>query len=336
MHHSALSRQKCMRNTLLFTALCLFAHGCFEPQKPPANVSEWIEQKFHGQLEVKNAWIKMSETYSVPTDGMWQALVVDKSNPEVQFLLIWKENTPDFGLKVDDVQHQYEYAQEIISKGEALCQWLEEAGVPHCAVNLGGTDINLMVFAEPSPENRAQIIARARPVMERYIHHTCCWTIRISMLEPAGYRQKFQIYVPEGIFYTDLDWMKAQTILTTWLEWDYWNKRPDEMPHWVVNSQSDRCSTEYLESARLQAQAWAKTHLPASIVLEPGKSIPFEFQKNPDANTQAPARNTPGLRFAFPFFDTKAVSNKDPKGYITGVYLPDDQSFTTMRMQSTY
>jgi hypothetical protein len=325
-----------MRNVLLFAAFCLLAYGCFEPQKPPENVSAWIVQKFHGQLEVKNAWIKMPEAYSIPTDGMWQALVVDKSNPEVQFLLIWKEKTPDFGLNVDDVQAQYEYAQEIITKGEAVCQWMEEAGVPPCAINFDGTNINLFVFAEPSPENRTQIITRARPVLERYIQHTCCWTIRISLLEPAGYRQKFQVYAPKGVFYTDLEWIKAQTILTTSLNWDYWNKSPDEIPRWELNSQSDRCSTEYLASARLQALTWAKTHLPASIVLEPGKSIPFEFQKNPDANTQAPARNTPGLRFAFPYFETKAVSTEQPKGYITGVYFPDDQSFTTIRMQSTY
>lgn len=322
-----------MSKTIVYTFLAFLLSDCFQQKPAPDTIESWLEQTFPGQFQVENAYLEMP-AYSIPTDSMWQALLTDKSNPEIQFRLFWKEGIPDFGLRPEQVQETHEYAEECVGKSHELYKLLNSYHLDSFSVCIiDYRMIYIQVFAAPAPANRERIYAAIKNAFIAKGEGPDT-QITIEIMEPSAYRTKYQELIPSGHWLLYPDWQKENEIMSICF---HWKNATTTLPYygsWKANPVSKH-SVQYRENARRLAQGWAAKHIPTPIFLDSGYSLEFEFSKHLyEARLQIQPLDTPAIRFAFPYYKQKpeTVGSK-PKGYVTGIYYPDDGRFLKIQTE---
>jgi len=61
--------------------------------------------------------------------------------------------------------------------------------------------------------------------------------------------------------------------------------------------------------------------------------VGFEVSKTgEEKGLQKAPKGRPAIRYAFPYFNKKPVDGSaEPKGYVTGIFTPDDLQFSQIR-----
>ncbi len=311
-----------MSKIIVYTLL--FFSACFQQKPAPDTVESWLEQTFPGQFQVENAYLEMP-AYSIPTDSMWQALLTDKSNPEVQFRLFWKEGIRDFGLRPEQVRETHEYAKECVAKSPELYKLLNSYQLDSFSVCIiDSRMIYIQVFSESAPANRERIYAAVKNafIAKGEDPNT---QITIEIMEPLAYRTKYQELIPSGHWLLYPDWQKENEIMSICF---HWRNATTALPYygsWKANPAGKR-NVQYRENARRLAQAWAANHIPKPFFIDTGNPIEFEFSKHlEEATLQIEPMDSPAIRYAFPYFDRSPQTEETkPKGYVTGIYYPDN------------
>jgi hypothetical protein len=273
--------------------------------------------------------------------GKKTAVLADKSDPDVQFTAHWSKptkNEQSLGLDSIEVQQKLDACRADVKRARELFQLLKDAGLLQCSVGSIDSAAYVLVFAEPTPAMRKQILTAVTSVLESRTTQpqTSIW---VEIMEPAFYHNLFQDIVPHAIWQRPGTLMSYNKIMSVDFEW---NKRipvSDLMQGWELNKEANRAIV-YQKSAYLKAQAWAKKNLPQPFYLEPEQMVSYNHEIEPNNNKE---QHLLEIRFGFPYFDNKpveadstetnSVSDLEPKGYVTGIYNVDDQSFTKIKVQ---
>lgn len=84
--------------------------SCFRKKGDPKNLSDWLEKNMPGQLQVLDSNLKMLDVMA-QFKGEKQALLADKNNEEIQFLLDWSKGGENLGVNTQNIQNQLDYAR---------------------------------------------------------------------------------------------------------------------------------------------------------------------------------------------------------------------------------
>ena len=322
-----------MMTKLLTCTLIMFSiFGCFRKKTSPNNIEAWLGQEFPGRFEVLVSNLKMIDVMA-QFEGRKQALIAEKSDPEVQMLLDWQKDTASLGLDPKAVSRMFEYARECKEKSLDFYKLLKTRGLEKCAVAYYDQRIIMLVFEEPGLEMRERTLAAVKQALDAWIKLPG-GSGYIQFMEPAAYGSKFQNFIPHGHFKVENAWQEENSILSTQFEWKE-NLNLTGL-NWVINPVSKR-ETQYQEDAFEQAKAWADKNLPKPFFMDAGQPVGFEFSKTDEKDIQASQGGIPSIRYAFPYFDKKpGEASAEPKGYVTGIYRSDDQAFVLVRKQKEF
>lgn len=314
-------------------ALLMFSiFGCFRQKTPPKNIEAWLEQSFPGKYQVLASNIRMLDIMA-QFKGEKRAVIADKSDPELQFLLDWQKGETSLGLSPETVTEARNIAQYQLASARELLKLLQQHGLEKYAVGVLDREVFIQVFAEPDPAARKRTSEVCLDVLNNW-KKSAGLSFRIQFMEPAEYRAKFQDIIPSGHFFQETGWQRRKEIMSLRFDWDHLK---NTSLHWEINPESER-AMQFSDFSFEQAQAWGEKNLPKPFFMERSALTGFEIIKHPGKNDQTPPKNSPAVRYGFPYFAEKLPAEKtglepDPIGYVTGIYSYDDKTFTQIRKQ---
>jgi len=320
--------QQAMIKITFYALLILFIFSCFRKKSPPRNVDSWLAQQFPGQYEVVVSNLKMLDIVA-QYKGQKQAIVADKADPEVQFLLDWWKGGKSTGLDSATVLEAHERAKTEVVQARQMFKLLKSSGLEKFSVGVVKQSLCVQVFAEPTPATREHALTCVKSVLDAQPEHPQT-SVFIKLMEEATYRTEFQDIIPlqQGM---GMGWNGEQTIMSLNFEWSRSAKTSAIMRHWEANPGSKR-SSQYQEVAAQHALAWAEKNLPK----------PFYMPTDQPVGFQIPESGDPAIRYGFPYFDKKTAREPDSldspesKGYVCGTYYVDTKVFSGLRKQKEF
>lgn len=301
--------------------------SCFRKKGEPKNLGDWLEKNMPGQLQVLDSNLKMLDVMA-QFKGEKQALVADRNNEEIQFLLDWSKDSVNLGLNPQNIQDQLAYARERYQRAVDLYQKFVAEGFDKVAVGVNHPNIFIQYYAEPTPGEREKFKQTVLKVMTEWIK-TDGFTLYLQIMEPASYQAKMKNIIPYGHFITENGWQQDQEILSLSTVWKDIKSEPWQ---WDINVVSVRAQA-FTDLAFEKAQAWAQKHLPKGATLEEGKLIGFDIVKHAEHARQKGDPHSPSIRISFPYTDGTKGENDEPAGYVTCVYDFDSQLISQFMME---
>lgn len=308
----------------VLTMFSLF--GCFRNKPAKITVESWLETGFSGRFEVVHSNINLNvmDLYH----GKKMAVIGEKADPEVQFLLHWTKGTDDLGLSKPEVEAACASAQEDVKNARALLRLLKDRSLESVSVGAIGPAAYILVFGPSDAATRERTLSTilaaldARPDPSQ----TSIWC---EWMEEKAYKQQFQDIVPRGHWKISNNWQEDHKIMSLNFEWSKGLSVQILMKHWQINPGSLH-SEEYREDAYKQALAWAEKKLPKPFYLEPQQFVAYEVDQNDGF----------AIRYSFPYFDAKpadgdSLSVDEPKGYVSGLYQTERKTCTNIKKQQT-
>lgn len=302
--------------------------ACFRKKGDPKNLGDWLEKNMPGQLQVLDSNLKMLDVMA-QFKGEKQALVADRNNAEIQFVLDWSKDSINLGLNAPFIEDQLEYAREGHRKSTELYQRFLSAGLEKVAVGVHHLNIFIQYYAEPNPAERERFKQAVLRVMREWIQ-TDGYTLYLQIMEPSAYHTKVQNIIPNGHFITENGWQLEQEILSLSI---LWRDIKAASWDWDINTVSLR-GQAITDQAFEKASEWAQKKLPAGAHLEEGKLIGFEIVKHPDPAYQMADPHSPSIRISFPYkMGKQKTEDNEPDGFVTCVYVMDKQQISQFRAQ---
>jgi len=290
-----------------------FLLGCFRGKAPTNDIGTRLEELFPGKFQVLVSNLKLLDVMA-QYRGDKQAIVGEKSDQDVQFVLDWRTKSPGLGVDPEMVRKAHEQAKLDISEAKNLVALLKEHRLEKFSVGVIKQAAFIQVFADPVPATREQTLHIVKAALHP-LSEPAQTSIFIELMEPAAYQTKYQDLIPRGHWLTGDGWQREQKTMSI----DFESNR------WQINPESKRAG-QYADQSYQQALAWAKRSLPPSTYLASDK---FSFEI-PDDNQLA-------LRYGFPYFAKKPeAENADPIGYVCGQYDSDKGTFTQLRKQTEF
>ena len=120
----------------IFCLLMFSLFGCFRKKNAKVTLGSWLETHFPGQFEVvqSNLNLNVMDLYY----GRKLALIADKADPEVQWMVNWQKDATDLGLNVAEVQAASDSARSDVAQARALFGLLKNAGLERFSVGVIG------------------------------------------------------------------------------------------------------------------------------------------------------------------------------------------------------
>lgn len=305
---------------LISCSLAMFSlFGCFKKKPAPNNIETWLETQFPGQFEVVHSNLNYNamDMYR----GRKTALVADKADPDVQFLLFWQKDSPDVGLTKEVLQTAFKTAKRDVAQARDLFNLLKNKDLEKISVGVIEPAAYILVFAEPDATTREEVLTKIKSALDAANAPTSIW---VEWMEPSAYRQKFSDIIPNGHWKTEMSWQEQEKIMSLNFEHRKEVSAATLMRHWEVNPMSKRGDADRKDAYR-QAKIWAEKNLPKPFYLEPNQIIGFEVDE----------KDGLAIHYHFPYFDAKPREQDsglvEPKGYISGLYHTVEKTFKNIR-----
>ncbi len=310
-----------MAKRILWLFLMLSLFSCFRKKTPPKTIEPWLEQQFPGRFSVQVSNLKMLDVMA-QYRGEKRALVADKADTDVQFFLDWQKGAESLGLDTQTVTQAHEHAKTQVAAARDWFGRLQHAGLEKFSVGAAVETLTVQVFGEPSGALRDGAVATVRAALNDR-NDQVPTNIYLEIMEPAAYHTEFQDIIPRGHWEAGTGWQRQNLVMSCRLE-----TGSDAAPVWEYNPESGR-SVRYHDDAFRQAKTWADKHLPQPFFMDAGQTVAF------DGSPQK--ANGPAIGYSFPYFDKQPDGNDaEPKGYVFGIYYPEEQVFTDVRKQREF
>lgn len=303
------------------TCLLMFSiFGCFRAPKPPKNVGEWLEKAFPGQFEVVLSNLKILDIMA-QFRGDKQAVIADKADPVVQFLLDWQKGTASLGLDSNSVIEAHSLAKADVAKARQLFQQLKMGGLDRFSVGVVNGAAFVQVFCEPTAAFRTTLLGQLKNILDKP-QGAKSPPVYLELLPDSVYQTRYQDIVPRADWKTDGGWQRDHKIMALDIAWDHHLSVTDLMRHWQLNLDSKYSLPDH-DLAFAAAKAWADKHLPQPFFMHPDQPYQVEIPKNKGLH----------VRIGFPYFDQPLPKEAtdtlapEPKGYVSGVYDWEGKAF---------
>lgn len=311
---------------LLASVLAFTVFACFRKKTPAKKTVETaLESMFPGQFKVLDTNLKMLDIMA-QFKGEKRALVEDKADPEVQFMLDWQKGSADIGFDSATVIAAHAEAKKDVVQARELYKRLKNNGLENFSVGVIHPAAYIQVFAEPMPATRTkilEILKSASPLPQT--------SIFIELLEPAEFHKEYQDIIPQGHWQTGAGIQGQERVLTLNFEFNSSMDIPELNRHWEINTSAKR--NNHIHDLALQsAQTWAEKNL----------SKPFFIPGDGYTSVESMVSEEPSVRLGFPYYEKelteeeKLSGDKAPKGFVVGTYNFDQKVFGKLRKQAEF
>ena len=306
----------------------VFNFQLFSKKTPPDNITDWLENAFPGKFKVLDSNLKMLDVMA-QFKGEKEALVADKADTEVQFLLDWTKGIPNLGLDTASIQAQYEKSREETERARQLFKDLKAKGLQQFSVGVIEQAAYIEVFQEPVPEVRAKVLQCLTDLLGSQAQPPQT-SIFVEFLEPESYHTEVQDIIPRGHWTVDAGYIRENKIMALDFEYKKGLDFTKVNPFWELNPESKR-ALEFQDLCFKTAQTWAFKNISQSCFMTDEQPTGFESVE----------AKSPRMRYLFPYFNQKPVitpenETPEPTGYVTGEYDFDQKIFTAIKKQKQF
>lgn len=314
-----------MAKSTLLLLLMFSLFSCFRKKTPPRNIEDWLEAHFPGRYDVLTSNLKMLDVMA-QFKGEKLALVAEKADTCVQFLLDWQKGAESLGIDSAAVGRVHEAAKADVAAAREFYPVLKTAGLEKFSVGVVGRALYIQVFAEPEPALRDALLRRIKKALDERPEMPQT-SIFIELMEPDAFETEFHEIIPQGHWQTGTGWQRQQKIMALDFERTAGTDIRALSRHWALNPESKRCGDYHAEAFR-SAQEWANRSLKQPFFLPEDQLVSFELTEE----------GPPGIRYGFPYYDQPpaADSEAEPAGYVCGWYYADQPGFTGIRAQKEF
>ena len=298
--------------------------SCFRKKPPARNLESRLEELFPGQFQIVVSNLDLLDVLK-QFKGEKRAIIGDKSDPDVQFVLDWQKRSDTLGVDKETVQREHEKAKADIAQARKLFALLKDHRLERFSVGVIDQGAIIQVFAEPIPATREQTLGTIKAALDTSTEPLQT-SIFIELMEPEAYHVKFQDVIPRGHWLTGDGWQRDEKTTSIDFVWRKALNLQKLRGEWTVNTESKR-SQRRQEQSFQEAVEWAKRNLPANYDVDADK--PFHLEVAAD--------NGLVIRYGFPYFAKKPVAeDAEPLGYICGRYDTDKGAFSQWRKQTEF
>lgn len=315
---------------LVVAILACTLFGCFRKKTPAKkNVESELELMFPGQFQVLDSNRKMLDIMA-QFKGEKQAVIGDKADPDVQFLLNWNKGATTVGFDSVTVIAAHEYAKKDVAEARALFKQLKDKGLEKFSVGSIEGSAYVQVYIEPSPAARMQVLETLKTVFDK-APRSLQNSVFIELLEPEDFHIRYQDIIPSTHWGKGGGVQGEQMILSLNFDLGTPMNVKDLARQWEINTGAKRLNT-VLDDSHAAAKIWAAKNLPQPAFLSPINYVSYEVVESVE----------PAIRYGFAYYDKpltkeeEQFTDKEPVGYVTGIYYFDQKVFTKLKRQKEF
>jgi hypothetical protein len=289
--------------------------GCSKKEKPPANLTEWLERNFPNRYEVVAS--HMSDPIRNMSFKVRKSVIADKADTLLQVQVTWDKRDPNLGLSAEDLASRFEAAKKTLANARSLSAALKSAGLAKYSAGIRNGDAVILLYLPPTPKNRKNVLQPLKKAISQW-PAASAHGLGIYFMEPSTFRKEFAEIVPLS-YWVSLDNRQARnTILSAhFRDPQLFDPKKGE-GIWVLNTESDLL-LRWTEQARPVAEKWANTQLKRKIHLLP-------------TSEQEPLRKKLGVRLSFPYAYGPQETDK-AAAYVVGEFLLDKNVFEPLKIE---
>ncbi len=297
---------------LLLLAIGLLIFSCTRRKKAPGNISEWLEVHFPGRFDVVDT--RTSDPIKNLSFKVKKSVIAEKSDSLLQIELTWDAREPNLGLSVEKIESLLQEAKPALADTRELLSLVKATDLSGASVSVDRGDACVLVFEEPTPEQRKKVLNTLKSVYESWeaAGQNRLWLI---FMEPSVKGIEFAEIVPLVHRVRPDSWQIRHTLVDLIIEpgTDFNVTKLNQQ--WRFNTNSDRLLA-WLDKARPIAEQWASEHLK--------KKVYFNTQSEYTALEKQLGAE---LRFPFSYQENDSIA-----GYIQGNYLLDANRFENLEV----
>jgi len=309
------------RSWFLSGLLLLGLWSCFSRKPSRPSLQQYIDTASGGELRYVGTVVDINPMRLL--DKKKQILLADSRDSLVQLTATAYTSEPDYSLDIEALRQVLTIRREERQQAETLLAALGNSGLPEHSVSVLEGHCYLLVYAEPSPAERTAVAEKLANALRGFdaFRPVRLW---VEWMEPSALRQETGPIVPYGYWQRGDSYHDRNKILSAAMDWqEEWSGK-ELAAAWTINTGSERMAT-YEKSAFAQARDWAARDA----------SRPSEFRDD-QFRLWADEEQPLLVHFAFPIGTGKPDTQpEEPEGYVTGVFDPDQGTFTKIHRTDT-
>lgn len=297
---------------LLLLAIGLLLFNCTRRKKAPGNISDWLELHFPGRFVVLDT--RISDPIKNLSFKVKKSVIAEKSDSLLQIFVTWDKRDPELGLSVTEIEQQFDRARSTLADARQLLALIKQAKLTNVSVSIWNGDAQVLVFKEPTPAQRKQVLLAMKPVLQSW-DKSGQYKCRLIFMEPSTLGVEFGEIVPVTHWTRPDSWQARQSLVNLEIKPDVDFDVNQLNQQWLFNTDADRLLV-WLDKSRPIAEQWASGHLKMPVYFN-NQSEHMELAEHLGAR----------LRFPFSYEENGGIA-----GYIQGDYLLDSDRFENLKV----
>lgn len=251
------------------------------------------------------------------------ALISSKSDPEVQFEVVWYKDKEDIGLSKEEITEKAESSKRDVALAREWHKKLQSHGLDKFSAGVIDMALYVLPYGEPDAAFRKHAVETVFKTLKDE-GASAQTSIFIECMEDSAYHKEIQDIIPFGYWRRKDTYHDDNKIVSVDFELTDSTEAHAINEHWSFNTKSNR-SLAYMKEVYPKALDWANQHLKKPFYLEPDQYAEFELDdKNPFL-----------VHYSFPYYPSQPDSSQtgviDASGYVTGTYDTEKHIVSSLR-----
>lgn len=291
--------------------------------KKENTIEGWLDKNFPEQFVVDRSLrdLSLKNLYL----NKHTAIIASKSDPEVQFEVVWYKDKENIGLSKEEITTQFENSKRDVELARDWHTKLKSNGLDKFSVGVIDMAMYILPYGEPDAAFRKHVVESVFNTLKQ-VGPTAQTSIFIECMEDSAYHQEIQDIIPFGFWRRKDTYYDDNVIVNVDFEFTDSTEAAAINEHWGFNTKSNR-SLVYMREVYPKALEWANQHLKKPFYLEPDQYAEMELDdENPFL-----------VHYSFPFYASQPDSTQtgviDPVGYVTGSYDTETHMISSLHQR---
>ena len=295
--------------------------SCFGKKPSRPSLEEFIPQATGGELTYVSSIVDLDPRRLF--DHKKKILLADSRDSLVQLTTTVYTSEPDYDLDIASVRETLGVRRAEKRQAEVIYAALESSGLPGLSVSVVEGHVYILLYAEPTPASRQSVTDALAGGLRGFAAFLPV-KLWLEWMEPSARGEATGPIIPYGYWQRGDSYHDGHKILSAAVEWREDLTGQDLAVDWTINTGSERIAV-YEKTAFSAAKAWAAKD----------SSRPSDFRDD-QFRTWADPDHPLLVHFAFPIGPASPDNqSEEPETYVTGVFDPDQGTFTKIHLTDT-
>lgn len=287
--------------------------GCKKEKPEIQNFDTWLEKTYNGQI------IRLGNIVDLHPrrlfDKKARSILADKQDTLVQMVISRNDDLPDFGIDTSELREQWGRRKSETAEAREFRKLLPLSSLPQATVGYIETSLYLLLYENPSLENRKEITNTLNNWLENGEKKP--EQVFVEIMDTSS--ERIGDIVPYGYWHDGSNRRSNNTLATLFFRIDQLEDSDKvDWENWILNTDANAMSG-YLNSIRTAVEKYVEDKK-MNVILKMDEGI--GYSENPDWGMS--------FRFAVPYFKE---GSEEAIGEIMGLYDYDSNSVKELEVK---